>query len=102
MSKSCTVEFAGKGIRFARSFVGHFCRELIVCIKSPAVSGVFQPWESGFSFWIGIRKDKVSKKKDFFSEEQKRMFLCYNFKEKVLETLKIACMSLSAAERPSV
>lgn len=87
----CKRVHAGKVMRFARFFIEHICRGLIVCTKSPAVCGVFQPWESAFtlSFLSPIHKGR--EKRDVFSEEQ-RESMCFlvitviNFKNDSLVT----------------
>lgn len=73
----CTEVHARKGIRFAQSFLESICRGFIVYIKPPAVCGVFQPWESVFALWVGIRNERGSEKRDVLSEEQWDMFFDY-------------------------
>lgn len=49
------------------------------CLECPAVCGVFQPWESVFALWIGIRNEKTSENWDvfFWGTGGKHMFSCY-------------------------
>lgn len=58
---------------FARSILEHIFRGLIVCTMSPAVCGVLQLWESAFTLWMGITKEKENEKRCFLVKKIKSM-----------------------------